>query len=210
VWKRSGHQVRKPRPPSRIGRKRRALGWTLLIFGVLVAAVWVWSGWWRLSMTRERSVLWIENGAAGVAVRNYSFVLEPGLHIDRTTRRGGAAPTWQWWQSATAGSEVVRFVGVGVAWYERWADLTLGLDQVGLVLWPIPLLLWPPAALLLRSGILARRRAMTCACAKCGYSLAGLARDANCPECGREASRYPGIEASRRGEQIADAPSSSS
>ena len=45
-------------------------------------------------------------------------------------------------------------------------------------LWPIPLLLWTPAALLLRSGILARRRAVKGMCAKCGYSLAGLASDA--------------------------------
>ncbi|MDP1662524.1 MAG: hypothetical protein Q8L55_11485 [Phycisphaerales bacterium] len=47
------------------------------------------------------------------------------------------------------------------------------------------LLLWTPAALLLRSGILARRRAITGKCRSCGYDLAGLAGDSLCPECGK-------------------------
>ncbi|HYD01019.1 MAG TPA: hypothetical protein VEB22_07310 [Phycisphaerales bacterium] len=100
------------------------------------------------------------------------------------------------WRVNTVSSTIVdEFIGYPYGWsIERDYLLcafvgTGGINQSWrVVLWPIPLLLWPPAALLLRSGITARRRTLKGMCAKCGYSLAGLGDGAACPECGKPSS----------------------
>ncbi|HZW07099.1 MAG TPA: hypothetical protein VFF65_08235, partial [Phycisphaerales bacterium] len=59
-----------------------------------------------------------------------------------------------------------------------------GTRSIAVVLWPIPPLLVACSALLLRSGILARRRSKAGCCTACGYDLTGLGAGAACPECG--------------------------
>lgn len=54
-------------------------------------------------------------------------------------------------------------------------------------LWPLVLVMLGGGAWLVWSGARARRRADTARCAGCGYSLAGLAADSPCPECGKGA-----------------------
>ena len=151
------------------GRKRRITGWTLLLLGLLVAGVWVASGWWYAWLTVERDVT---STQLGVRFGILSLDWDAGWSETAVSLRSEAdwGPVWD--------LQPIRSGRRGVP---------LDAEFIEIALWPIPLLLWTPAALLLRSGILARRRAMTGECGKCGYDLARLGADAKCPECGKAA-----------------------
>jgi hypothetical protein len=172
-----------PRPISKTGRRRRATGWTLLALGLLVAAVWGASRWWYLSYWFTECGVSLAAGRAGFSVveRGAAPAGVRGGHFAHTGDRGGTA-RWIW----TAEGEPLRVSVKRTSLWLAWRDHHDGSgSHYCVVLWPIPLLLWTPAALLLRSGILARRRAMKGSCAACGYSLAGLGAGFPCPECGK-------------------------
>ena len=162
--------MKKARPPNSIGRKRRAAGWTLLVLGVVVAGVWVASGWGsferdRMEQSGEILTVGIHNGRIGWSqgvIHNAAIPLEGRTvyTFERVIQPWRDIPVWEFRPDFP----------------ESWGSVPL---------WPIPLLLFATGVPILRSGILARRRAMTGSCAKCGYSLAGLAPDAPCPECGK-------------------------
>lgn len=180
----------KKAPASKIGRKRRTLGWTILTLGLVVAGVWFASRWLRLdfSLGSARShcltqgVLVIP-GYPDPSCPPWSFQLRSAW---RHSNSSSVLKGWCW------RSTQVRWINwespdlqVTDLYVTASASFSRKLLFLVVVLWPIPLLLCPPGGLLLRSGIIARRRAMTGKCRSCGYNLTGLGPDAKCPECGK-------------------------
>ncbi len=156
------------------GGKRRALGWTLLALGLLSVGVWV--GWWGGSANCGRWQLSCFDGLF-VAWRHDNGTGSYTLSLDRVWPSAGGL-RWVTPVFVEPRPDVQQNFGLACYYNSKshvcWA----------VVVWPIPPLLWTPAALLLRSGTLARRRAVTGSCPACGYDRRGLAPGAVCPECG--------------------------
>ncbi|MFT3687028.1 MAG: hypothetical protein QM783_19255 [Phycisphaerales bacterium] len=186
----------------KIGRKRRAAGWTLLVLGVLVAGVWVASRWlmfragfgsWAQTITTQGIVIARFEHAGPRDL--FTFVIrELGPNDVQLRFVAAGVPAVQSYAFDKLESEKKTD-----GWLFTWTDQVIlsrtvdtgprrrDVHQLIVCIWPLPLLLWAPAAPLLWSGILARRRALSGVCLKCGYSLAGLGEGVACPECGKGA-----------------------
>ena len=166
----------------RKGRKRRLTGWTLIALGLLVAGVWGGSKWWGLRWRNNETYVALGYGQIVLQLNGMGPGFQWGFESWADFKVNWL--TWYGFDSTNDGSrKSERKVGlVRVSTYR--ADYYTRTD-VDVLFWPIPLLLWAAGVPVLRSGILARRRAMTGSCSKCGYSLAGLSEGAGCPECGK-------------------------
>ena len=165
-----------------VGRKRRVLGWMLLALGVVVAGVWAASRWWVLGRNRGSTYVSVERGMVMLVCQTYKSG-RPDHWYARESQppRGWAfyaevyppvCPPFDQWDLGFVNGYTEDFGKTGLVWTRR------------AVLWPVPLLLWFPGVMVLRSGIIARRRAITGKCRACGYDLSGTSASSPCPECG--------------------------
>ncbi|MFT3685868.1 MAG: hypothetical protein QM783_13255 [Phycisphaerales bacterium] len=193
--------MKKPRSSLKIGRKRRAAGWTLLALGLFVAGVWVASGRWMFCVKLADPYRYYTLNGGHAEMRSWRDTLGWREEMDHPWKiiafsRGRFDLAWKASRESDANNYALEpgactYVDLSVLTYfnTKGAPPSRGIWRV--TPWPLPLFLWILAALLLRSGILAHRRAMTGNCTKCGYSLTGLATETACPECGANHERRP-------------------
>jgi hypothetical protein len=148
-------------------RIRKTIEWGGAAVTVLLLVVWVASGWFMYVWVTPRCLcVFLGRGAVGygrvarLAPGDYADTLP--ADIERANRR------WQHFQMLGRPSVFNNYTGPEVVcpvWIPAAAMAS------------ITLLAW-------RLDALARRRARTTHCPKCGYDRAGIAAEAKCPECG--------------------------
>lgn len=153
----------------------------MVIFALTVATIWCASAWWWF---RFETRAWdLEVGSGSITLHKARYARDGGFRIQQAPSarvgldfRPGILSEW----GVDVNLWLLAHANKTTEW-GRWETWQLSL-------WPLPLLLAVPGALLLRSSCLARRREIAGSCSRCGYSRAGLAPDAACPECGRGAT----------------------
>ncbi len=141
-------------------RMPRIAMWGAAALAAVLAFAWVWSAFRYVGVyTPWGGSLTISSGL---------------LHLSDTDS----------WPVPPQGTTVVRGENVwGLRWWFDWYAQP-GLWQIAVPLWFMSSLASIASALSWRVDVRARRMALADACTACGYSRAGLALNAPCPECG--------------------------
>lgn len=157
------------------GRLRRRVGAALVAAGVVFGGAMVVSRWWWFGYSTGTRSFDIGDGTLYLASRESEESWETvrgGFEIERNNHwNGPMAQTqwgvWSWWR-----------------WGEVYVSWPAGERRWEYTVWPVaPLLVGIGAGLGYPGLVGAVRRRRNC-CVRCGYSRAGLAAGAVCPECG--------------------------
>ncbi len=148
----------KPHP-----RIRKTIKWGGAAATVLLLAVWIASGWWRIFLSGPGgATLRFWPGAFGVG-RVANVAPSPGIQYGRVDDM-----PYQWW-------------------FARYHDLA-GSWTISIPFWFPFLLCLGMTVIAWRRDALIHRRERLGLCPKCNYDRTGLAPGVVCPECGSAAA----------------------
>jgi hypothetical protein len=150
----------KPHP-----RIRKTIKWGGAAVTVLLVVVWVGSIWWDVAWCSKR-IGFVDVGAGGI-----------GFLYHQPSKSDSSIAGWRFDDVADDASMRWWFNVTAVNSWATWCSITIPL-------WCPFGIIAVACGLAWRLDTLARRRAKLNPCAKCGYDLTGLLKDAKCPECG--------------------------
>jgi hypothetical protein len=159
--------------------------WGGLAVFVVIAMVWVWSGWYWIPVARGRT--WMGGIVAGCGRVQYVSDIDfrrQYWSVDRLQESVKNGRTPLIYRPAPFAAEFLPY-------WDRRARRGPGTSVwwvLHIPLWPLAILVLGAAMVAWRLDTLARRRAKLDACPKCSYSRTGLVPSAVCPECGSPAS----------------------
>ncbi len=161
----------------------------MLSLGVLAGAVWLASGWWGFVDPGAWTTWGVDDRVAHWRRNTRDdriATLTAQLNKEPATYAGSDAQSQVWVGVDTARIDATRTrYSFGIGQFSLTGNRIMSVD---VLLWPLPLVIGLTAAAFLRSGIVARRRALASGCQSCGYDLRGLSAAAPCPECGKAAA----------------------
>lgn len=200
------------------GRKRKAVGYTLLTLALLTAAAWAQSRWYYrgfetthfgCSLVRGVCTVNFATGPTPTAATRPGETPFRGVGVVSFSLEGGPLrwdwklhdQTPAWFSPSPMPSDVRSFFSLACTYSTTsfpWMIPTptgptnsLGgapIRTFAFVLWPVPVAFLTAGLWFTRSGRRAAVRAKGRCCPACGYSLAGLGLSAPCPECGKRAA----------------------